>query len=231
MERTSSRRLRATMDSVLIHDLKNVGQRLALLLANMEEHWRDPDFHRGEVELLTATVERIDAIVQRVAGHEDAVLVKVPLDLNDLLREVARKARGRGVSGARVVTATGELARVWGDTNFLADALASVVQNALEAAGPSGTVTLRTRMARVGRRARAVIEVEDDGAGMPEEFVRERLFRPFQTTKPDGVGLGLYTARQIVALHGGAIEVESRPGRGTRVSISLPAAPAAEARA
>jgi len=68
----------------------------------------------------------------------------------------------------------------------------------------------------------AVVEVEDDGPGMPADFVRRRLFRPFQTTKAGGVGLGLYTARRILRHHRGDVEVRSAQGEGTRVRLLLP---------
>jgi signal transduction histidine kinase len=68
-----------------------------------------------------------------------------------------------------------------------------------------------------------VVEIIDNGAGMSEEFVRERLFRPFQTTKPDGVGLGLFTASQIVRHHGGNIRVRSVADEGTVIRLGFPA--------
>jgi signal transduction histidine kinase len=114
------------------------------------------------------------------------------------------------------------LPAVWGDPHYLKDALLSVVQNALEAAGESGAVRLSVRGERRRARSRVLIVVEDDGPGMSPEFVAERLFRPLQTTKPDGVGLGLYTARQILGFHGGDIRVESAPDSGTRVTLSIP---------
>ena len=73
---------------------------------------------------------------------------------------------------------------------------------------------------------RAVVEVTDDGAGIAAEH-RDRIFLPFFTTKPSGTGLGMSIVKKIVDLHGGDIAIDSAPGRGTRVRISLPAAVAA----
>jgi signal transduction histidine kinase len=83
-------------------------------------------------------------------------------------------------------------------------------------------VTVRTGVERRGARDYAVVEVEDDGPGMSPEFVRRRLFRPFQTTKPGGVGLGLYTARRILRHHRGDVEVRSAEGGGACVRLLLP---------
>ena len=105
--------------------------------------------------------------------------------------------------------------------------MTSLIDNALEAAGPSGKVLIRSfpQAPRKGReKSRVVFEVIDNGPGMSAEFVRDRLFQPFQTTKSDGVGLGLFTASQIVRHHGGMIRVRSSAGEGTLVRLSFPAA-------
>jgi len=213
--------LRATADSVLLHDMRNMGQRLQLLLSNLDEHYGDPEFKRSVAELLRSTVERLDAMATQWAGRRGGVLIKVPLDVNDLLGELLRTS-GVPKGVVSIGVAFGEPPRVWGDPALLREALASILENALEAA--AARVSVRTDAEGRGRRLRAVLEIEDDGPGMTEDFLRNRLFRPFQTTKSDGVGLGLYSAHQIVSLHRGSIEVRSGPGEGTTVRISLPAA-------
>jgi signal transduction histidine kinase len=214
------------MDSVLLHDMRNMGFRLGLVLENLEEHFGDPDFKRSVVELLQGTREKLDTMVARWTAHEDSILIKVEVDVNDLVREVLRVARvrkGAGDGAPRVTAEIAPLPRVWGDPHYLQDALLSIVQNALEAVAPAGgRVVVRTSEQRRGRRHEVVVEIEDDGPGMSEEFVRDRLFRPFQTTKPEGVGLGLYTSSQILLFHRGDLVVESRPGAGTRVRAILP---------
>ena len=70
----------------------------------------------------------------------------------------------------------------------------------------------------------AAVEVVDNGVGMTEEFVRERLFRPYQTTKSLGMGIGMYESFHYVSGIGGRIEVESSPNRGTRFQVLLPLA-------
>ena len=221
--RTSSprRRIRATKDSVLIHDIRNLGLRLSLLLSNMEEHYDDPDFKRTAADLLQSTVQKLDGIARSWSSRGDTVLIKVPLELNDLVQEVLRTCRPRGRASAPPVSASfAEVPPVWGDPYYLRDAIQSVVQNAQEAL--ASCVTVRTGIERRGARNFAVVEVEDDGPGMPADFVRRRLFRPFQTMKPGGVGLGLYTARRILRHHRGDVEVRSAEGEGTNVRLLLP---------
>jgi len=226
----SRRRLRSTFDSVFLHEMKNVGFRLGLLLSNVEEHFGDPEFKRSVMDLLQSTILKVDAAVEKLAEHHDSVLIKFSLDLSDLLQEAIREARsrealadGRPAARPAVRVELGEIVPVWGDAAYLRDAFLSVLQNAMEAAGSGGTVAVRTWMEEPGARRRIVVEIEDDGPGMSEEFVKNRLFHPFQTTKSHGVGLGLYTAREIVRFHRGRIDVRSDPGRGTLVRITFPA--------
>ena len=224
-----SRSLRSTLDRVLVHDIKNMGFRLQLLLSNLEEHYEDPEFKRSVRELLSSTIQRLDGIVGRFSAHPDAVLIKVALDLNSVLREAAVSATRRGGSRAGEVRrlapvslALGEVPEVWGDPYYLGDALASLIENAREAAAPEGRVVVRSFRDEGKRRPRATVEIIDNGAGMSADFLRDRLFQPFQTTKPDGVGLGMATASEIVRLHRGTIRVHSQAGGGTVVRLKLP---------
>lgn len=224
-----SARLRGTFDRVLVHDIKNMSFRLRLLLSNLDEHWEDPEFRRTVRELLASSVERLEGIIGRFVAHENALIIKVELDVNGLLRQVAarppRRSSGRSGAPAPPVTlALGAVPRIWGDSHYLGDAFGSLLENALEAAAPEGKVVVRTYAGKSSRRPRAIVEFIDNGAGMSAEFLRDRLFRPYQTTKPQGVGLGLATASQIVRFHRGTIRILSQPGGGTLVRVSLPGA-------
>jgi signal transduction histidine kinase len=228
--------LRSTLDRVLVHDIKNMGFRLQLLRSNLETHYGDPEFKRMVQELLSSTIERLDSIVGRWTAEEDQFLIKVAIDLNAIVQELAGSATRRGArldhaASARLPVlslALGEIPPVWGDPYFLRDALTSLIDNALEAVGPSGRVLIRsfpqTIRTRGRSRDKAIVEIIDNGPGMSAEFLSERLFQPFQTTKHDGVGLGLFTANQIVRHHGGTVRVRSNAGEGTVVRLAFPAA-------
>jgi len=235
--RRGAARLRSTLDRVLVHDIKNMGFRLQLLRSNLETHYGDPEFKRMVQELLSSTIERLDSIVGRWSAEESELLIKIALDLNAIVRDIAGGATRRGArldeaQSARLpvlALAMGEIPFIWGDPYFLRDAMISLIDNALEAAGPSGKVLIRsfTHASRQGRgRPKAVFEIIDNGPGMSAEFLRDRLFQPFQTTKSEGVGLGLFTAGQIVRHHGGTIRVRSSAGEGTVVRLSFPGAEA-----
>ena len=92
------------------------------------------------------------------------------------------------------------------------------MQNALDATPASGTVSVRLAQS-VGR---AMVVVGDSGAGMSPEFIQSRLFRPFNSTKRSGMGIGSYESFQYVKELGGSIEVKSELGQGSVVTLLLP---------
>ena len=132
----------------------------------------------------------------------------------ELVRRVcATKSGGR--SAIRL-----ELGPTWtlGHEERLEHVIGHLVQNALDATSVQGDVVVRLAT----RNKQAMIEVCDTGAGMPAEFIRERLFKPFETTKSTGMGIGVYESLQYVRSLGGDLEVESVEGTGTTVRVLLP---------
>ena len=87
--------------------------------------------------------------------------------------------------------------------------------------GIEGRIQVRTEH----WEGRAVLTVAYDGCGMSEAFLKDSLFRPFQSTKVKGLGIGMFQARMVVEAHGGSIHVDSEPGKGTTVRVSFPALP------
>ncbi len=103
---------------------------------------------------------------------------------------------------------------------------AHLIRNAQEATGDQGRVELRV----IRSAGQVVISIRDDGCGMDQEFIRTRLFRPFDSTKGSkGMGIGAYQARSLVVDSGGTLDVESEPGKGTCITIRLPLAEPVEA--
>jgi signal transduction histidine kinase len=112
-----------------------------------------------------------------------------------------------------------------GDSQQLKQVLMNLVQNAAESIGQNGAISLRSRrdkmMLRGDETEVVVIEVEDNGPGIPAE-VQERLFDPFFSTKENGTGLGLAIAAKIVDKHDGALVFETQQGHGTTFGVVLP---------
>jgi signal transduction histidine kinase/CheY-like chemotaxis protein len=171
-----------------------------------------------------ATVRRLQEFTRLRTDHEFT-----GVDLSQVARDALAltqpwwkdRAEGAGVTYG-ITTELADAAYVDGQAHELREVVMNVLINAVEAMPSGGTLTVRTQAAA----ARVTLEVADTGVGMSEE-VRSRIFHPFYSTKgPRGTGLGLSIAYGIVRRHGGDLEVESRPGRGTTVRLVLPASSA-----
>jgi signal transduction histidine kinase len=145
--------------------------------------------------------------------------VRLPHSVNDLVREVLTSLQLDRLGQSRPVDTALQagLPPVPIDADQIKQAVWNVVRNALEATQPGDAL----RVATAARNGQVVVEVADAGPGIPSDQ-QARLFEPFQTSKPGGSGLGLAIAHRIVAAHGGAIEIETAAGAGTRVRITLP---------
>ena len=99
--------------------------------------------------------------------------------------------------------------------------LTNLLLNARESLGDGGRIRVQTGV----RNGWAALEVVDNGCGMSPEFINHRLFRPFETTKKRGIGIGMFHCKMIIEAHRGRIEVESEPGHGSAFRVLLPLAP------
>lgn len=205
--------------SLLVHDIKNLSFRLGSLLQNLDANYEDPLFKKSVVEILADTVRKMNGIVRRCRDRRGEVIVKVPVDLNALLSGLVEAVPRSFQEKTRIFIEERyvRIPRIWADAEFLGEAFSIVIQNALESMeGTGGRLTLATtaRTTKAGKR-QVVVTIADTGCGMPPQFVQDQLFAPFVTTKEQGLGLGLYACRKIIALHDGAIRVRSREGRGS----------------
>jgi PAS domain S-box-containing protein len=216
------------MAAGVAHEIRNPlgGIKMALgLLANVDG--RDT-LSREMIETMRSGILEIEAIISHLLDYtRDTRLDRQSYDLAQILRQVARAcARDVGVRGMEVDWSGCRESVALVDGQRIRQVFTNVVRNAVEAAGRERIPQVAVRCER--RNGVVVAEVVDNGVGMtPEE--REKMFLPFFTTKPTGTGLGLAIVKKIVDLHGGEIQVESAPGRGTRVRIVLPAGVSDEA--
>lgn len=203
------------MSAFVVHDLKNIVAQLSLMLKNAERHRDNPEFQQDMLMTVEHSVERMRKLMMQL--REGATPVDSPrgIDMSDLVRriKVAKVAQGRDV-----VLEISEPVVAKGHEDRVERVVGHVVQNALDATEGGGEV--RVSLARQGEFA--LVKVDDTGHGMSPEFLRERLFKPFQTTKSAGMGIGAYESFQYVQELGGRISVESAVDAGTQVSLLLP---------
>lgn len=194
----------------IMHDVKNLVSQLTLVARNAERHADNPDFRADMIATLKDSVGRMNDLLARLSQHNSG-RVEEPVAV-ELMPIVERVTRRRGVSHPIAVSGKRDAVAV-ADPARLEQALGHLIQNAIEASArgePVGVV--------VGA---STIEVIDTGAGMSASFVRDRLFRPFVSTKESGFGIGAFEARQVIQAMGGKLDVRSREGEGTRFTIVL----------
>ena len=203
------------MSAFVVHDLKNLVAQLSLLLRNAERHRNNPAFQRDMLMTVGNVVERMNKLMLQLRTGARPVEQPRSVDLQSVIRNVcaAKSEQNESIDMDLAVGIHGV-----GHVDRLEHVIGHLVQNALDATTGSGRVSVRLR----GDDNTAVIEVTDSGVGMTPEFVRERLFKPFQTTKATGMGVGMYESAQYVTGLGGRILVDSTPDVGTRVRVVLP---------
>jgi putative PEP-CTERM system histidine kinase len=205
----------------ILHDIKNLVSQLSLVARNAERHADNPEFRADMVATLQSSVGKMNDLLARLAPHSQGHVQRAeaqPL-LPVLTAAIAAKRRQREV---RLIGDASQWAHV--DAGALEQALGQLLQNAIDASGDADPVTVRVEPAG----ASIAIAIADKGAGMDSEFIRNRLFQPFASTKADGFGIGAFEARSLIVAMGGRISVDSRPGQGSTFTILLPAAEPAD---
>ena len=199
-----------------MHDLKNSVAQLQLLVANAARHRNNPVFVDDAIGTIQHTAERMTRLIEQLQSR-DMKGTERPVDITAVARAAVARSAGR-TPPVGLQAADRELP-VNADPERLGAVIDHVIRNAQEATPPGGAVALR--LDAVG--AHAHIHVIDEGSGMDDEFVRQRLFRPFDSTKGSkGMGIGAYQTREYARWLGGDVEVHSAPGKGTDFCIRLP---------
>jgi putative PEP-CTERM system histidine kinase len=208
------------MTAFVAHDLKNQAAQLSLMLRNAQRHAANPEFQQDMLGTVRNVLRRMESLlVQLRPGEADPVAPsRVPI-VHAIVAAIEDKPGLAPMPTLRIAPGAERL-EVVAQADRLARVIGHLLQNAAEAATPRGHVIVE--LAQQGEDGLVVIT--DDGPGMSEAFVRDRLFRPFASTKARGMGLGVYETREYVTELGGRLEVTSDPGLGTQFRISLPLA-------
>lgn len=205
------------MSAFFVHDLKNTASTLSLMLQNLPVHYDDPQFRADALRGIGKTVTHINDLISRlsVLRHELKIQA-VDCDLPKLVEDILKAMPP--APGCKVTTHFTPLPHVRVDPDQIQKVVTNLVINAREALASGGEVRVGTER----QNGWAVLSVQDDGCGMTPEFINARLFRPFQTTKKKGIGIGMFHCKMIVEAHKGQILVHSQPGKGTEFKVLLP---------
>ena len=205
------------MSAFFAHDLKNAASTLSLMLQNLPLHFDDPEFRADVLRGISKTVNHMNHLISRLSVlRQKPELRTVPADLNELVTSAL--ARWKATPEIRLETDLQPLPAIHLDPEQIQNIVTNLLLNAHEAIGTRGQIRVQTAR----QNGWATLSVSDTGCGMSEEFLRHSLFRPFQTTKKGGTGIGMFQCKMIVEAHHGKIEVESQPGKGSTFHVRLP---------
>lgn len=205
------------LSAFLIHDMKNIVAQLSLIVNNAAKHKSKPEFVDDAFKTIENASTKMSQLLNQLRSGTVTRGMLNHIDLKRLLEEVISTHQARTPSPVLKCDANRLTIKV--ERNRLADVLGHIIQNAQEATPPDGQVEVVLQ----NGGSTAVIEVRDTGCGMDGNFVRNRLFRPFDSTKGrSGMGIGAYEAREYVRELGGQLDVESKPGEGTCFRIQIP---------
>lgn len=205
-----------------LHDLKNLAARLSLVAQNAELHGQDPGFQKSAMRTVADTAKKMTTLMSKLslsAFQAPGTAAPEMVDMLSLIEDVVVSLRGRGQHWQ--ITAE-PVPQIMVGREEIQQVLLNILLNAKQAVGDEGEIRIVLRH----RDRVIVLTVEDTGSGIPPERLRV-LFRPVQSSRPSGLGIGLYHSRRIVEAHGGTIQIRSELGRGTTVQIELPAVPVA----
>ena len=208
------------LSAYMVHDLKNIAAELELVARNAEKHQGNAEFLEDAFATIDNAAGGINRLLDQFRNkrlqNEKASII----DLGRLVEEVIETKQGQ--SPRPRLDAFCESCYVAAEKGRLANVLAHLIDNAQEATGEEGSVTITL----ASKASMHMIEIRDTGHGMDADFIQNRLFRPFDTTKGNaGMGIGMYEGRELIRHLGGEVYVQSEPGKGTSISLHLPASP------
>lgn len=205
------------MSAFFVHDLKNTASTLNLMLVNLPKHFDDPDFRTDALRGISKSVDHLNDLIRRLGQLRQSLKIETQeADLNELV--LSTLTAWRQNPRVNIITQLQEIPKVPLDRDQVTKVVTNLVLNATEAESRAAEIKVKTSK----QNGWVVLSIADNGCGMSPEFLNQSLFRPFQSSKQGGLGIGMFHSKMIVEAHGGKIEVESELGKGSCFRILLP---------
>jgi len=205
--------------SFVVHDLKNAISMLSLMLQNAPRKMSDPMFQKESVKTTEQAVARMQQIIEKLKSppSKDQLIIQ-PIDPMKVFNHALEKSGIANKRNIELNIQAAESSKARTDPSILESVFSNLLINAVEAMPQGGTISIRQRLVD----NMLEISVTDSGIGMNESFIKNKLFRPFQTTKAKGLGIGLYQCREMIRETGGDLIAGSEPDKGTTFTLRLP---------
>lgn len=201
-----------------LHDLKNLAARLSLVAQNAERYGKDHAFQESAMRTVTDTANKMTTLMSKLSLKSFKPMpatMPESIDMSNLIEETVAPIRGE--ENVRLYVSGAPVPPIMGVREHIHQVLLNVVLNAKQAIGEKGDISIAIKQSN----GSVIVTVDDTGNGIPSSML-ESLFRPSQSNRPGGLGVGLYQCKQIVEAHHGTIQLRSEEGKGAHVRIELP---------
>ena len=203
------------LTAFLMHDLNNLIAQQSLIVENAEKHKRNPDFVDDAIETIAGSVERMKRVMRQLKGDASTRDAK-STELRFMVSAAVDNCSGK--EPVPSLDLNGVKASLAVDAEQFTMVLTHLIRNAQDATPPDGDISVTIRE----EEDEVTIDITDSGSGMTSDFIRDRLFKPFDSTKgAQGMGIGAYQAREFVRKYGGELQVQSVVAQGTTVTMTL----------
>ena len=206
------------LSAYMVHDLKNIASELEMVALNAKKHKSNPDFVEDAFDTVENAAGDIKRLLEQLRNRRAQEEKKIVFDLAELVSEVVESKQDQLPRPRLEILCATSL--VLAEKDRLSNVLRHLIDNAQQATDDKGTIDVT-----ISRNASVfIVEIKDSGHGMAADFIRDRLFKPFDTTKGNaGMGIGMHESRDFVRGIGGDIRVQSEPEKGSIISLQLPA--------
>ncbi|MFH2050636.1 MAG: ATP-binding protein [bacterium] len=213
------------ISSYVLHDLKNSVGMLDMLMTNARKNLDNPDFQQAMLRTISDAISRQRRIIARLTEPEnEKELIVSEVDINKVLNQVIDKVQVRNIERINLEVELADLPVIKGNKQKIRSIVENLIVNAIEAMPVKGNLSIKTLITEDKAEQISYINVIviDNGIGMSREFIENKLFKPFTSTKKKGLGIGMYQTYKTVKQMGGKLLVESEEGVGTTFTLMLP---------
>jgi len=206
------------LSAFVVHDLNNLVAQLSLVVKNAEKHKSNPAFMDDAIKTVQNAVNKMDHLLTQLRKGRFEKHNTNQFDLNEVIKKSIQKQSNR--QPVPIFSSDVPQAKIEAECERFCSVLEHLIRNSQDATGNiDGKIYVRLKSDGIS----AFIEIEDNGCGMDNSFIKERLYKPFETTKGNaGMGIGVYESKQFIQEAGGSLMVESEVGKGTIFILKLP---------
>jgi len=209
------------LSEMVLHDLKGSASMLSLVVQNAARNFNNPEFQKDALSTISSVITKIQKLIMKFSSPPQNANIQQmqPVNLNDVISLAITSSGIKVLSNINLNIELNPLPNVLLDLENIERVISNLIVNAVESITGDGTITISTSVDHDGY---IQVSISDTGCGMSQDFIRYRLFQPFQTTKDKGIGIGLYQCKSIIDACGGIIEVQSKEGAGSTFTLKFP---------